>query len=68
MTLARVFYILGIVCVVWALVSGLSFHYTHNGFEGNLLSSYKFKLGLFLLGLLLLIFGYRAQKKADPER
>lgn len=64
MTVARLLYILGIILVVWAIISGVhfSFKMSEGGSEWD--GGYSFKIGLFLLGLLLLYLGRRSSNKA----
>ena len=64
MSLARVFYILGILLMVWAVISGANFMYKVADGESTFSSGYSFKLGMFLIGLVLVYLGRRSSKKA----
>lgn len=61
MTLARVSYILGIVLIIWSIISGLNVVFEFSD-EGSFFhSDYSFKIGLFLIGLLLFYLGRRSK-------
>jgi hypothetical protein len=62
MTLARLLYILGIILIVYALVSGLKLSYTFDAGQSYWESGFQFKLGSFLLGVVLLYSGRRKTK------
>lgn len=63
MSLARIFYILGIVMMVWAVISGANFMYQVAEGETTFSSGYTFKIGMFLIGLALVYIGRRSSKK-----
>lgn len=62
MTLARLLYILGIILLGYAIISGLKLSYTFDSGESYWESGYQFKLGAFLLGLLFLYLGRKSSK------
>lgn len=64
MSLARILYILGIVLVVWAVISGFYFSYKMSDNGSSFDSGYSFKIGMFLLGILMVYLGRRAAKKS----
>jgi hypothetical protein len=62
MTLAKLLYTLGVVLIVWALISGLNFVYKVTADEAEFDSSYTLKLGLLVLGFLFIFLGRRANQ------
>ena len=62
MSLARILFVLGIILMVWAVISGVYFSYKMTNGDGVWDSGYNFKIGLFFLGVLLAYLGRRAKK------
>jgi hypothetical protein len=65
MSLARVIYVIGVFLMIWALVSGINLSYEFYEGEGNFTSGYSFKIGLFLLGLLMVYLGRKSRKESS---
>ncbi len=63
MPLSRLLYLLGIIAIIWAIVSGIHFEYNFVNDISYYESSYSFKIGLFVIGILLLYLGRRSKKK-----
>lgn len=59
MTLRRLLYILGIILIFWAIVSGLYVHIEPNNGEFTFDSQYTFKIGTLLAGFLMVLLGRR---------
>ena len=64
MSIARVLYILGIVLIVWSLISGIQLVYKLSESGSEVHSDYSFKIGLFLLGIVLVYLGRRSKKNS----
>lgn len=64
MSLARLLYILGIVLMVWAVISGFYFNYKISNGDADFNSGYSFKLGVFIIGALLVYLGRKSSKKS----
>jgi len=64
MSLARVMYILGVVLIVYAFISGAYFTYKMTGDGSSFDSGYTFKLGMFLVGVLLVYLGRKSSKSS----
>ena len=64
MSLSRVLYVVGVIFMVWALVSGIYVSYQMTDGEGTFTSGYSFKIGLFLLGLVMAYLGRNFKKSA----
>lgn len=62
MSLARVVYIIGIILIVWAVISGFYFSFDFSEGRSEFDSGYTFKVGLFILGLILIYLGRRSSK------
>ena len=62
MTLARLLYLIGFLLIVYAIVSGLNLQYSVNTEGSTFESSYSFKIGTFILGLILVFLGRNSQK------
>lgn len=65
MSLARVLYVLGIIFMVWSVVSGIYVNYKLSDGEENFSSGYTFKAGLFIVGLLMAYIGRRSRSKTS---
>lgn len=59
MTLGKLARYLGFFMALYAILSSFYFIYTSNDFDSSFESGFSFKLGSFLLGLLLIYFGKR---------
>lgn len=62
MSLARALYVIGVVLMVWAVVSGIYVNYKMSNGESTFTSGYSFKAGLFLFGLLMAYIGRKSKK------
>lgn len=65
MPLSRILYLLGIIAIIWAVISGIDFEFNFVNDISSFESSYEFKIGLFIIGLILLFLGRKSQKKAN---
>lgn len=65
MPLSRLLYLLGIVAIIWAIVSGIHFEYNFVNDISQYESSYSFKIGLFLVGILLLLLGRKSKNRSN---
>lgn len=63
MSLARVIYVIGILLMIWAIVSGIYVNFNMSDGESTFTSGYTFKAGLFLTGLLMAFIGNRSKSK-----
>jgi len=61
MTLARLLYLLGILLIIYAIVSGLNLQFKSDFETTTFNSSYTFKFGSFILGLILIFLGRRGK-------
>ena len=59
MSLRRLLYVLGIILIFWAIVSGFYVHIESNNGDFTFDSKYTFKIGTLIAGLLLLFLGKR---------
>lgn len=57
MSIYRLFYILGIILIFWAIISGLYIHIESSNGEFTFDSNYTFKLGTLIFGFLLVFIG-----------
>lgn len=57
MKVSRLLYILGVLLMVYALIGGLQFRYFVSNDNTDFDASYSFKVGAFLLGVILIYFG-----------
>jgi uncharacterized membrane protein len=62
MTLARLLSILGALLIIYAVIFGFNFEFTSDFEETTFDSSYTFKVGSFILGVILIIIGRRMRK------
>ena len=62
MTLARLLYIFGFLLIIYAIISGLNLEFSSDFEETNFESSYTFKIGSFILGLILIFLGRRSKQ------
>ncbi|MEQ8910434.1 MAG: hypothetical protein RIC95_14650 [Vicingaceae bacterium] len=62
MTLARLLYIFGFLLIVYAVISGLNLEFNTDFEESTFESSYTFKVGSFILGLILIFLGRKSRK------
>lgn len=65
MSLARVLYIAGIVFIIWAIISGISLSFQMADGDTSFNSGYSFKVGLFLVGLVLVYIGRKSKSEAN---
>jgi hypothetical protein len=62
MPLSRLLYLLGFIAIIWAVISGINFKYHFVNDISSFESSYSFKIGLFVIGILFLYLGRRSKK------
>lgn len=57
MPLSKLLITLGLILIIWGLISGFSFFYSYNASETILKSGYNLKFGTIIMGGLLVYFG-----------
>ena len=62
MTIGKVLYILGIVLIVYALITGFHFHFSMSDGDFEFDNNYKFKLGTLIIGVVFIVLGKKAQE------
>lgn len=63
MTIGRVLYILGIVMILYAVISGIRFHATLADGDWDYAHNYSLKLGTLIGGIILIVIGNKLNKK-----
>lgn len=63
MTVGRILYILGIVIVVYAVISGIKFHASVTDGDWDYAHKYSLKLGALIGGIVLIVIGKKIEKK-----
>lgn len=59
----RLLKILGIIAVVYGIISGFSFHFNFHDGDFTYSNAYHFKLGTIIIGVILLYLGKRLDEK-----
>jgi len=59
MTISKLFTTVGILLIIWALISGFSFYFSINDSGSSSESSYNLKIGSIVIGAILIILGRR---------
>mgnify|MGYP003682168293 CR=1 FL=1 len=62
MTIGRVLFILGIILIVYAVISGFYFHFNFNDGDYSYTNGYTFKVGTMIIGIIFLVLGKKIQK------
>jgi len=62
MTISKLLSTIGILLIVWAIVSGLNLHYSFSNSGSDFSSGYTFKFGSLLIGIALIFIGKKLGK------
>lgn len=63
MKAGRLLSILGIIAIVYGIISGFSFHFNFHDGDFSYSNAYQFKLGTVIIGLILLYLGKRLKEE-----
>lgn len=62
MKIGKVLFLLGLILIIYAVVSGFYFHFTISDGDYNYSNGYTFKVGTILIGVILMFLGKRVGK------
>ena len=57
MTISKILTTLGIILIIWALISGFYFYYSTDAAGSNFEGGYSLKVGTLIIGAILVFFG-----------
>lgn len=64
MYLSKLLYILGVIFIVWAIISGLNIQISSMDGEFTSESSYTFKIGTVIAGILMIVLARKVRDQA----